>query len=220
MTIQTTIRVVISAFTLSALVALGWGIRDVQLLFASMPRAAFLPAMLIAIACAAASARNPTKLGSRTPAGQKLVLASVQIVTLPLLFFLPYADKHGILVIHVEWIRWLGLGTALGGYVVMILALRTLGKNYSVYVTIVDQHQLVQTGIYGVVRNPIYLGTMLSWPGTCLVFRSWLVIPVFLYFLAFGVLRGAQEERVLCEQFNGEFEVYRQHTWRLVPYVY
>ena len=60
----------------------------------------------------------------------------------------------------------------------------------------------MQTGIYNVVRNPMYLGTMLSWPGACLVFRSWLVLPVFVYCLAFGVLRGGQEERVLREEFS------------------
>jgi protein-S-isoprenylcysteine O-methyltransferase Ste14 len=63
-------------------------------------------------------------------------------------------------------------------------------------------------------------GNLLSWPATCLVFRSWLVFPIFLYFLVFAVLRGAQEERVLREQFNTEFEAYRQRAWRLVPYVY
>ena len=206
------------AFT--ALVMLGWGIRDSGSFFASGPRAAFLASMLIAMACSAASAPNPTKKGTRTPPGQRLVLASVQVVTLPLLVFLPYADKRAIFVIHAEWVRWLGLGSALAGYAIVLVALRTLGKNYSAYVTIQDQHRLVQTGIYSVVRNPIYLGTMLLWPGACLVFRSWLVLPVFVYKLVFGVLRGAQEERVLREHFKAEYEAYRKRTWRLVPYVY
>jgi len=70
-----------------------------------------------------------------------------------------------------------------------------MARYYSVYVTIQEQHRPVQHGIYGVVRNPIYLGTMLAWPGTCLVSRSWLVFPVFLYFLTFAVLRGARVAR-------------------------
>lgn len=220
MPIRPAFGILASAGTLTALVILGWGIRDFASFFGSVPRTAFLPIMFIAIACAMASAQNPMKKGTRTPFGQGLVLASVQVVTLPLLFFLPYADKRGIFVIHTEWVRWFGLGSALAGYAIGIVALRTLGKNYSAYVTILEQHRLVQTGIYSVVRNPIYLGAMLSWPGACLVFRSWLVFPIFVYFLGFGVLRGAQEERVLREHFNTEFEAYRQRTWRLVPYVY
>ena len=220
MAVRTTIRIPLSAFGLSALIIIGWGINDFDLFFESLARAAFLLAIIIATAGAAASAKNPTKKGTLTPRGQRLLLVSVQVVTLPLLVFLPYADQRGILVMHTEWIRWLGLGTTLAGYAIMLLALRTLGKNYSVYVTIQEQHELVQTGIYGVVRNPIYLGTMLSWSGACLVFRSWLVFPVFLYFLAFALLRVAQEERVLREQFNTEFDAYCRRTWRLLPHVY
>jgi protein-S-isoprenylcysteine O-methyltransferase Ste14 len=109
---------------------------------------------------------------------------------------------------------------ALAGYLLSIVAVRTLGKNYSVYVTIQERHQLVQDGIYGVVRNPIYLGNLLSWPGACLVFRSWLVLPMFAFFLVFAVLRSAQEERLLREEFGHVFEAYCRRTWRLVPYLY
>ncbi len=222
MVVRTTVKVLASALALSVLVMLGWGVRHLGSFFVSPPRAAFLAIMLVAMACATASAQNPTKLGRRTPAvpWQRVVLASVQIVTLPLLFFLPYGDEREIMVFHAEWVRWFGLGTALAGYGVMLAALRALGRNYSVYVTIQDEHQLVQTGIYKRVRHPIYLGLMMSWPGACLVFRSWLVFPVFLYFVAFGVWRGAQEERVLSEEFKNEFEEYRERSWRLLPCIY
>jgi protein-S-isoprenylcysteine O-methyltransferase Ste14 len=210
----------VSTGTAAALVILGWGIHDLGSFFVSAPRTAFLAIMIVAMACATVIAPNPTKKGNRTPSGQQLVLASVQVVTLPLLVFLPYADRRGLLIIPTEALRWFGLGSAIVGYAIMLIALRALGKDYSVYVTIQEQHQLVQTGIYKVVRNPIYLGTMLSWPGACLVFRSWLVFPIFLYFCFLAVLRGMQEERILREQFNAEFEVYRQRTWSLVPYVY
>jgi protein-S-isoprenylcysteine O-methyltransferase Ste14 len=214
------IRILISAVVIATLLFLGWGLHSVASFFSSIPRAVFLPLILIAMASVAASSQDPGRKGTRTPPRQSLVLASVQVVTIPLLVFLPYADRRHIYVIHADWPRWLGLALALAGYVTMLLALRTLGRNYSVYVTIQEQHRLVQNGIYGVVRNPIYLGTLLSWPGACLVFRSWLVAPVFLFFLAFAVLRGAQEERVLREEFSSEFDAYCRRTWRLVPYVY
>ena len=202
------------------LLMLGWGVRDSASFFASAPRALFLPVFLAGLACAVSSAPNPTKQGTRTPRGQRLVLASVQVVTLPLLLWLPYADKHGILLMHPEWVRWVGLGGVAAGSGIAWVALRALGENYSTFVTIQERHLLVQSGIYGVVRNPIYLGTMFLWPGVCLVFRSWLAFPVFAYFLVFGVLRAAQEERVLGEHFGAEFDAYRQRTWRLLPFVY
>lgn len=157
MALKHTLRILISTGTATALLMLGWGIHDFGSFFVSAPRTAFLAVMLVAMACATVSAQNPTKMGTHTPPGQHLILASVQVVTLPLLAFLPYADRHGIFTVHTEGVRWLGLGTTLAGYVVMLVAMRSLGRNYSVYATIHEQHRLVQTGIYGVVRNPIYL---------------------------------------------------------------
>lgn len=217
---RTAIRVLVSAGVFTALLMLGWGVRDYVSFFVSVPRALFLLVILTGLASAVAATPNPTKQGTRTPGGQRLVLASVQMVTLPLLVLMPYMDKHGIVVIHAEWVRWLGLVGVVAGSAIAFVALRTLGECYSTFVTIQQDHHLVQNGIYGVVRNPIYLSTMLLWPGICLVFRSWLALPVFAYFLAFGVLRGAQEERVLREHFGAEFEDYCRRTWRLLPYVY
>lgn len=205
---------------MSGLILFGWGIRDYRNYFHSPARAAFFVLMVIAVVSASLSAQKPASKGIRTPPGQRALLALLQLVTLPLLVFLPFADKHGILNFAPEWIRWCGLTMVLAGNVISVVAILTLGKHYSVYVTIQDHHQLVQNGIYSVIRNPIYLSTLLFWPGACLTFRSLLVIPIVGFFLLFGILRGAQEERVLREEFREEFEAYRQRTWRMVPYVY
>jgi protein-S-isoprenylcysteine O-methyltransferase Ste14 len=203
------------------LLFVGWGIRDLGGFFASPARAIFLGALVADMVSAIVVMKTPRfRKGTRTPGGQRFLFAFLQILTIFLIVFLPYGDRRGIHVVNAEWVRWLGLVLFVAGAVVTILALHTLGRNYSIYVTIQEQHQLVQTGIYGIVRNPIYLGNLLAWPGMCLVFRSWLVVPAFAFFLLFAVLRGAQEERVLAAHFGVDFEAYRRRTWRLVPYVY
>ena len=214
------IRILLSAIAIVALLLLGWGVRDTAGFFASVPRQAFMVVVVIAMALAAVSIAKATKKGTRTPSGQRALLTLLQLITLTLIVFLPFSDRRGILVIHREWVRWLGLAMVIAGNLIIVVALRTLGRNYSVYVTIQEQHRLVQNGIYGIIRNPIYLGNLLSWPGACLVFRSWLVVPAFLFFLAFAVLRGAQEERLLREEFGSEFQTYQRRTWRLIPYIY
>ncbi len=208
------------AAVISGLILFGWGIRDHKSYFHSPARAAFFLLMVVAVVSASLSAQKPASKGSRTPPGQRVILALLQLITLPLLVFLPFGDKRQLLTVSLEWIRWVGLTMALAGAVISVVAIRTLGRHYSVYVTIQEQHQLVQNGIYGVVRNPIYLSTLLFWPGACLVFRSWMVFPIAAFFLLFGVLRGAQEERVLQAEFGQEFEAYCERTWRMLPYVY
>ncbi len=215
------IRMVPSVVGAVCLLFLGWGIRNLHGFFASPVRAAFL-VLLVAemLASMVVMKTPPFRKGSRTPGGQRLLLLALQVVTIGSIFFQPYADRRGIFVIEAEWVRWLGLVLFTAGAAILIIALHTLGKNYSVYVTIQEQHQLVQNGIYGTVRHPMYLGNLLSWPGASLVFRSWLVIPVFAFFFLFAVLRGAQEDRVLAAEFGSAFDAYRRRTWRLVPYLY
>ena len=100
------------------------------------------------------------------------------------------------------------------------MALRALGKQYSGYVTLQDDHQLVQAGIYGVIRHPIYLRGLLMGLGLPLIFRSQLVFPFLAFIMVFAAVRIRQEEKLLAEQFGAEFDAYRRRTWRLLPYVY
>ncbi len=203
------------------LLLLGWGMRDWAGFFSSPARTIFLIVLLIEMIISTLAMKAPPfRRGTHSPGGQRVLLGVLQIVTIGLLFLLPFNDRRGILVIGAEWSRWFGLAMFLGAGIIVIVALCTLGKNYSVFVTIQEQHHLVQSGIYGVVRHPIYLGNLLLWPGACLVFRSWLVVPAFIFVLLVAVLRATQEERILAEHFGPEYEAYCRRTWRLAPHVY
>ena len=105
-------------------------------------------------------------------------------------------------------------------YILAFVALRALGKQYSGYVTLQEDHQLVQTGIYGVIRHPIYLRALMVFVGLPLIFRSWLLLPLFVVGVLFVGYRIRQEEKLLAEHFGAEFEAYRRRTWRLLPYLY
>ncbi len=214
-------RMSLSVLAAVFLMLLGWGVRDLPGFFASPVRSMFLILLVAELFGSILVLKTPPfRKGIRMPGGQRLLFLSLQVMTIGSIFFQPFMDRRGIFVIRADWVRWLGLSLFVAGGSILIIALHTLGRNYSVYVAIQEQHQLVQKGIYGAIRHPMYLGNLLFWPGAALVFRSWLVVPVFGFFLLFAVLRGAQEDRLLAEQFGGEFEVFRRRSWRLLPYVY
>ncbi|MBZ5516224.1 MAG: isoprenylcysteine carboxylmethyltransferase family protein [Acidobacteriia bacterium] len=135
--------------------------------------------------------------------------------------FLSFADRRSLITFpNLEAVRWTGLVLCLSGSLIRVVGLWSLGKQFSGHVTVQEDHQLVQTGLYGYVRHPMYLGATLATPGMALVFRSWLVLPILLWTLIFVGLRIHQEERLLGEHFGSEYESYRRRTWRLLPYVY
>jgi protein-S-isoprenylcysteine O-methyltransferase Ste14 len=74
-------------------------------------------------------------------------------------------------------------------------------------------------GVYGLVRHPIYLGTVLAVFGFPRMTGDRLLFAVFvLAYLAIGVL---WEERSLERAFGAEYRSYKQRVrWRIVPYLY
>jgi protein-S-isoprenylcysteine O-methyltransferase Ste14 len=106
------------------------------------------------------------------------------------------------------------------GVAVRLLALQKLGKQFSAYVTLQEEHELVQSGIYGIVRHPLYLSLLLAGPGFALIFRSLLVWPILALTLAFITTRIRQEERLLAAEFGAAFYQYRNRTWTLLPFVF
>ena len=137
------------------------------------------------------------------------------------MWFLPHADRRGILTFsRADWLRYLGLALCGVADVIGMVAFRTLAKQYSALVTLQDDHELVTTGIYGVVRHPIYLRGLLLSVGLPLVFRSWLAVllaPLVLWMVS---ARIRQEEDLLAGHFGEAYEAYRGRTWRVLPYVH
>jgi protein-S-isoprenylcysteine O-methyltransferase Ste14 len=150
---------------------------------------------------------------------QSLELAALALASLALLGFLPYADRHQILVFRAPTLRWLGLTLCCLGGVVRVVALRSLGPQFSAYVTLQPGHQLVRSGIYSLVRHPLYLSLLLAGPGLALVFASQLVMPIALLSALFIASRIRAEDALLAQTFPHEFHAYRACTAMLVPFV-
>lgn len=201
---------------------LGWGLDDLSGFFANSARAVFVILAVLGTVVALVMGLDvqTTRRGQRPVGRQKWLLAGLTVTMVALIWFLPYADRRSILTIPgTEPVRWVGFGLYTLGTVVVFAALKTLGKMYSGYVTLQDEHKLVQTGIYGVIRHPIYLRLLLVALGLPLVFRSWLVAPLFLFAVFFAAKRIRDEEKLLGGQFGEEYEAYRRRTWRLIPYL-
>ena len=75
-------------------------------------------------------------------------------------------------------------------------------------------------GIYGLIRNPSYLGMLINMLGWGLAFRGWSGIGIALLLLVPLVARIRAEERLLRSHFGAEYDAYCERTWRLVPWIY
>jgi protein-S-isoprenylcysteine O-methyltransferase Ste14 len=115
----------------------------------------------------------------------------------------------------------IGLVLDIAGVAFAIWARVTLGRNWSGTVIATQEGQeLVRTGPYAIVRHPIYTGLLLAIAGTALTIGT---LASYLGVVAGAVallIRVGIEEKQMREQFGPAHEAYRQHTWKLIPFVW
>jgi protein-S-isoprenylcysteine O-methyltransferase Ste14 len=113
-----------------------------------------------------------------------------------------------------------GVAVMLAGGLLRIWPVYVLKNRFSGLVAIQAGHTLETHGIYGVIRNPSYLGTLTSALGWVLAFRSGVGVALVALLLVPLVARMRAEERLLHAHFGAEYDAYRARTWRLVPWIY
>ena len=116
--------------------------------------------------------------------------------------------------------RTLGLSLFVCGLSIMLVGQTTLWNNYSGFVVIKKDHQLVTHGIYRYTRNPIYLGAIIGFAGLPTYAASVFGLLAIMPQIAVFVVRIKMEEVLLAEHFGAEYKLYRENTRRLIPFFY
>ena len=114
-----------------------------------------------------------------------------------------------------------GVAIFVVGLVLRWWAIITLGRFFTVDVTIQKDHELVDRGPFRLVRHPSYTGVLLAFVGFALSLRNWAALVVILMpiFVAF-VRRMNVEEEALSQALGSHYAEYMARTKRLVPGVY
>lgn len=152
----------------------------------------------------------------------KSTLNILWVVIIPSVFVAITVSK--LTSFHIRnqyWILYLGEFLIIIGVIFRWLIIKSLGKFFTVDVSIKENHQIKKEGFYRLVRHPSYLFALLTFLGLGLFLNNWLslfiaLVPVFLAFS----YRIKVEEQVLIQQFGNEYLEYKQKTKKLIPFVY
>ena len=119
------------------------------------------------------------------------------------------------------WIPVLAVALFALGLAVRWWAIVTLGRFFTVDVTIEKDHELVERGPFRWVRHPSYTGVLLAFVGWALTLRNWVAILVVLVPIFAAFLRRMRvEEQALTQALGDRYRDYIRRTKRLVPGVY
>lgn len=207
---------------------IGWGIFNINSFFENPIRLSFI--MIIIIQGVIIGFMNMTDKtenalnkgrNDRYSVIQSLVPVINRIMTLFIFFFAPYCDKSNFFTTSDYFvIRLTGIIIYMIGILVTVLAHHELGKYHSIHVTIQKDHELISKGLYKYIRNPIYLGVILSTLGLGIIFRSIISISLIAVIIGLFIWRIFAEEKVMRLEFKNEWSDYCKKTYRLIPFIF
>ena len=79
---------------------------------------------------------------------------------------------------------------------------------------------VVSTGLYSIVRHPMYTTTVLLFLTMPLILGSWWAFAIFMLYIPMIVARIIDEERLLAVELDGYAEYCKRVRWRLLPFVW
>jgi len=206
----------------------GWGLGDIAGFFESGPRTGY--AIVVALVGAGIGWQSlDTPAGFRSRPGQEETLVPRQrliknaVITLLYagLLFVPFSDRHGILVMPANLVtRWIGVALFAIGIGLVFWSGLTLGSLYSGDVTLQDNHKLITDAPYNLIRHPRYTGGIVLALGLALTFRAWTGLAATLAFIGVVLYRIHDEEAMMKEAFGAQWDAYCDGTKRLIPFIF
>ena len=87
-------------------------------------------------------------------------------------------------------------------------------------IEVMEGQKVVSTGLYGIVRHPMYTATILMFMAMPLVMGSWWAFLVMLPYVIAIVTRVKDEEILLTKELEGYQEYKEKVRWKLIPYIW
>ena len=168
-------------------------------------------------------AKNPALLRSRLNAKEKQREQSLVVKLSGLMFLVGFVLAG--LSFRFGWLmlpRWVSIFGAVLFLISYALYAEVLRENtwLSRTIEVQEGQTVVSTGLYGVVRHPMYAVTLILFLSMPLVLGSALAFVVFLAYPAIIAKRIRNEEEVLARDLTGYTEYMQQVRWRLIPFIW
>jgi len=102
------------------------------------------------------------------------------------------------------------------GYIFTLIVMKQ--NSFAARTVRVEESQtLIDTGLYGSIRHPMYTGVFAMYGGTPIALGSWWALVPLAIFMVGIQFRMLNEEKVLGEELSGYKDYVQRVRWRLIP---
>ena len=189
--------------------------------FFAHPALIALAAVTVPLLIVASFTSGNISPGEQEDRGNRWVLGAFTLIALVNAWLPAYTDRIGVWTLDGNTIRWVGVFLYAAGGALRLWPVFVLGNRFSGLVAIQPGHTLETGGIYGLVRNPSYLGLLVGMLGWVLAFRAGVGLLLVALMLPPLMARMRAEEKLLRTHFGFAYDGYCAHTpRRLIPGIY
>ncbi len=167
--------------------------------------------------------KNPTLLSSRLDGKEKLKQQSIVVKLSGLMFILGFIVAG--LNFRFKWyilpnfVVILGCILFLIAYLLYAIVLKQ-NTYLSRTIKVVDSQKVIDTGLYKIVRHPMYSATLLLFLSMPLILGSIYSFIIFLAYPFIIVKRIKSEEEFLLNNLSGYAEYVKKVKYRLIPFIW
>lgn len=145
---------------------------------------------------------------------QKTVIALSGLMFLAAFIAAGLSRRFGLLLPGA--VSWIFAAVFLLGYALFAEVLRE-NAYLSRTIEVQEGQKVVDTGLYGVVRHPMYMATLLMFLSMPLVLGSLIAFVITLAYIPIIAARIRNEEQVLEQGLEGYTDYKKRIRWRLIP---
>ena len=180
----------------------------------------FIPIFMVGVVMLV---RSPELLAKRLSAKERVSEQSLVVKLSGLLFIAVFLLsgfnwRFGWLLLP-DWAVWLSAGVFLVGYMLYAEVLRE-NAYLSRVIEVQAGQKVVDTGLYGIVRHPMYTATIILFLAMPLVLASPLSFALMLLYIPLIIKRIKNEEELLEQELEGYGDYMCRVRYRLIPYIY
>ncbi len=147
------------------------------------------------------------------------VLICYEVATLFLWLLYPESLAFAAIMMH-PWLRFVGVALGIVALLLFVWVHQNLGRFFTIYLRIAEEHSLVKTGPYRWVRHPMYTAFYLLHIASFLLAANWFIGITWTAGLTVIILlRIKREEAMLLEAFGERYRSYLDKTGRFFPRV-
>jgi protein-S-isoprenylcysteine O-methyltransferase Ste14 len=135
----------------------------------------------------------------------KLNIVTLVVIVVALFLFATYA-------MNLSWTptRIAGVAIALPAFILFCIARMQLGRSFSIEAKATE---LVTTGLYSKIRNPIYVFGAIMTLGVIIWAGQPLLLLFYVVLIPMQIIRARKESQVLEAKFGDAYLEYKKKTW-------